>query len=316
MNADTPPPTAPAAEGEPLTLRFDAQGLVPVVAQDAATHDVLLLAYMNAEALAATLATGELTLWSRSRRALWRKGETSGHTLRIRGLRVNCEGNSLLALVELTGPGACHEGYRGCYYRALSGDVAQTLTAHIVEPRAFDPAEVYQAASDAALERDARALYAAYERLRDEPPPPGSRTAALLHAEDAQAASQQAIARAVEEMDELRGVLAGVHRHHGDERDVLLEASQVGYWAMVAAVALRLPYDAWQPHRAWLAGWRGAEVDATSQPLGALLIAAGVLCRAAGVHPARAIAADLAAMREKHGGTSARPQQTKSERHQ
>lgn len=305
MNANTPPPAAPASEGEPLILRFDEQGLIPVVAQDVATRDVLLLAYMNAEALDATLATGELTLWSRSRRALWRKGETSGHTLRVRELRVNCEENSLLALVELAGPGACHEGYRGCYYRALSGGGAQTLTAQVVEPRAFDPAEVYPTPDDAKLEHDARALYTAYERLRDEPPAPGSRTAALLHAEDAQAASQRAIARAEEEMGELRGVIAGAHRHHGDERDVLLEASQVGYWVMVAAVALRLPYAEWQPHRAWLAGWRGAAAGVAGHPLGALLTTAGALCRAAGVHPARALAADLAAMREKHGDASA-----------
>jgi len=294
----------PRPEDEPFSPRFDEQGLIPVVAQDVMTREVALLAYMNAAALDATLATGELTLWSRSRHALWRKGETSGHTLRVLELRVNCEGNSLLAQVELTGPGACHEGYRGCYYRALSGATAETLTARIVEPRAFDPAEVYTDArhDDAALERDARALYSAYERLREQPPDAGSPTAALLHAKDAQEISQQAASRAAEELDELRGVLAGVHRHHGDDRDVLLEASQVGYWAMVAAVALRLPYDAWQPHRAWLAGWHGVGAEAASQPLAAPLIAAGALCRAAGLHPARVIAADLVAMRDKHGG--------------
>lgn len=303
----------PDPVAEPLALRFDEQGLIPVIAQDAASGEVALLAYMNEQALDATLASGELTLWSRSRRALWRKGESSGHTLRVVELRVNCEGNSLLARVELAGPGACHEGYRVCYYRALSGDSARTLSARVVEPRVFDPDEVYGAvARDAALERDARTLYAAYERLRDEPASADSRTAILLHAADARATSRQALMRAQQELEELRGVIAGTHQHHGDERDVILEASQVGYWTMVAAVALRLPYDAWQPHRAWLAGWRGASAEAALSPsadeaaeLAALLTEAGALCRAASVHPSRALAADLAAMRGKHGGTGA-----------
>lgn len=300
--------TAPSTDGEALRLQFDEQGLIPVVAQDATTREALLLAFMNAEALNATLASGALTLWSRSRRTLWRKGETSGHTLRVEELRVNCEENSLLALVTLAGPGACHEGYRNCYFRALSGPAADALTARIVEPRVFDPADVYAAtADDAALERDARALYAAYERLRDEPAPADSRTSALLHAPDAHTASGQAIARAQQELDELRGVIAGTHQHHGDERDVLLEASQVGYWAMVAAVALRQPYDAWQPHRAWLAGWQGAPSTTEQAPEASLvacvtlLTAAGALCHAASIHPARALAADLAEMRRKHG---------------
>lgn len=298
---------------EPLALRFDEQGLIPVIAQDAASGEVALLAYMNEQALDATLASGELTLWSRSRRTLWRKGESSGHTLRVVELRVNCEGNSLLARVELAGPGSCHEGYRVCYYRALRGDSARTLSARVVEPRVFDPDEVYgEVAQDAALERDARALYAAYERLRDEPASADSRTATLLHAADVRSMSQQVLMRARQELGELRGVIAGTHQHHGDERDVILEASQVGYWTMVAAVALRLPYDSWQPHRAWLAGWQGSPAGAAppssedeTAELAALLTDAGALCRAASVHPARALAADLAEMRRKHGRAGA-----------
>lgn len=301
---------------EPISLRFDAHGLIPVVAQDAESGDVLLLAYMNTEALDATLATGALTLWSRSRGALWRKGETSGHTLRVRELRVNCEENSLLARVELAGPGACHEGYRSCYYRALTGATTAELTARVVESRVFDPATVYVSADaapasgeggdDAALERDLRALYAAYERLRDAPPIAGSRTSTLLHEPDAQRVARQALARAQEELEELRGVLVGTHRHAGGERDVILEASQVGYWVTVAAVAQRVRYDDWAPHRAWLSGWYDApsslearDADAPTA-LAAPLGDAGALCRAAGVHPARVIAADLADMRRKH----------------
>ncbi len=293
----------------PISVQFDEQGLIPVIAQDATTYETLLLAYMNTEALDATLATGELTLWSRSRRTLWRKGETSGHRLRVLEIRVNCEANSLLTFVELAGPGACHEGYRGCYYRALSGKTVSALTARIVEPRAFDPAKVYAAGNDdAALERDTRALYATYERLRDASLVAGSRTAALLHAPDAQAASLHAFARAQEELDELRGVINGTHQHYGDERDVMLEASQVGYWVMMAAVAMRLPYDEWNPHRAWLAGWHGEQlithetvIDSCAE-LSAPLTEAGVLCRAASIHPTCVIAADLAEMRHAHEG--------------
>jgi hypothetical protein len=160
-----------------------------------------------------------------------------------------------------------------------------------------------------ALERDARALYMSYERLRDAPRILGSNTSRLLRANDAPMASGKALARAVEELEELRGVVAGTHQHFGDKRDVALEASQVSYWVMVAAVALRLPYDAWQPHRAWLAGWEGVALTAMSDmedahaALAAPLWEAGALCRAAGVHPARAAACDLTEMRARHGDT-------------
>ena len=320
---------APQA-GELVRLHFDEQGLIPVIAQDATTRETLLLAYMSVEALEATLASGDLTLWSRSRWRLWRKGETSGHVLRVRELRVNCEANSLLARVEPLGPGACHEGYRGCYYRALSGATVGSLTARSVEPQTFDPVATYPdspevrgrerakanrrgeapndaaGVADAALERDTRALYAAYERLRDGLAPSGSRTAALLREPDVAFVRQRALARARQELEELRGAVAETHQHYGDERDVILEASQVGYWAMVAAVAQRLPYDAWSPHSVWLAGWygrRGAEGLGEEAPsdLQAVVFTAGAQCRIAGIHPAVVIAADLAELRGKYG---------------
>ncbi len=297
-----------SSANSPLRLRFDEHGLIPVVAQDATTHEVLLLAFMNQQALDTTLTTGDLTLWSRSRQMLWRKGETSGHRLRVVELRVNCEDNSLLARVEMTGPAACHEGYFGCYYRALTGDTAGALTAEIIEARVFDPADVYpdEREKDAALERDARALYAAYERLRDGPPPASSKTAALLHSPDAAEVTQLTLERARQELDELRGVLAGTHRHHGDARDVVLEASQVGYWTMLAAVALRLPYVQWRPERAWLTGWRQQGVNhqpehELARMLFGILMDAGALCRAANIHPAGVVAADLAEMQSKYG---------------
>lgn len=95
--------------------RYDAQGLVPVVIQDWTTGEVLTLAYANAEAVELTRTTGELHLWSRSRSELWHKGATSGNTQRVRALRLDCDGDALLALVEPAGP-ACHTGARSCFF--------------------------------------------------------------------------------------------------------------------------------------------------------------------------------------------------------
>ena len=101
---------------EDAEVRFDDRGLVPCIVQAWDTGEVLTLAYMNAEALARTRETGEMHFWSRSRRQLWHKGETSGNTQRLRSLRYDCDADSLLALVEPTGP-ACHTGERTCFYR-------------------------------------------------------------------------------------------------------------------------------------------------------------------------------------------------------
>jgi phosphoribosyl-ATP pyrophosphohydrolase/phosphoribosyl-AMP cyclohydrolase len=99
---------------DPARVRYDAAGLVPVIAQDAATGRVLMLAWANAEALAATLATGQVHFFSRSRGTLWRKGETSGHTLRLVDLALDCDGDALLATVEPAGP-TCHRGQQSCF---------------------------------------------------------------------------------------------------------------------------------------------------------------------------------------------------------
>ena len=99
-----------------LEIAYDEQGLVPCVIQDWRSGEVLTLAYMNAEALAATRRTGELHLWSRSRAELWRKGATSGKTQAVRAIRADCDGDALLALVEPAGP-ACHTGERTCFHR-------------------------------------------------------------------------------------------------------------------------------------------------------------------------------------------------------
>src|SRR6476469_2868142 len=97
-------------------IRFGEDGLVPCVAQDSATGEVLMLAYMSAESLRLTRETGEVHFHSRSRDAIWRKGETSGNVLRVRGLRYDCDGDALLAIVDPAGP-ACHTGERSCFYR-------------------------------------------------------------------------------------------------------------------------------------------------------------------------------------------------------
>jgi len=97
---------------------FDANGLVPAIAQDAGTGDVLMMAWMNAQSLRATLETGEVTYWSRSRSKLWRKGETSAHTQRLIEAYVDCDGDTLLLKVEQAGP-ACHTGAPVCFFRKL-----------------------------------------------------------------------------------------------------------------------------------------------------------------------------------------------------
>ena len=103
---------------DPASLKFDAQGLIPCVAQDHATGQVLMLAYMNADSIAATLASGQVTYWSRSRQALWAKGATSGHRQRLVELRIDCDRDSLLALVDQTGP-ACHTNRQSCFFTAV-----------------------------------------------------------------------------------------------------------------------------------------------------------------------------------------------------
>lgn len=99
-------------------LRFDDRGLIPAVVQDANTLQVLMVAWMNAEALRLTRETGEAHFWSRSRRQLWHKGETSGNIMRVRKIMVDCDEDTLLLLVDPAGP-ACHTGAVSCFYRAL-----------------------------------------------------------------------------------------------------------------------------------------------------------------------------------------------------
>jgi phosphoribosyl-AMP cyclohydrolase len=114
-------------------------GLVPAIVQDGRTGEVLMLGFMNAEALAETQRTREAVFFSRSRNRLWRKGETSGHVLRVVELRIDCDGDALLLRVEPAGPGVCHEGYCSCFFRRIE----ENGGVRTIEERTFDPDKVY-----------------------------------------------------------------------------------------------------------------------------------------------------------------------------
>jgi phosphoribosyl-AMP cyclohydrolase len=114
-------------------LAFDRDGLVAAVAQQHDTGEVLMLAWMNRDAVTETLATGRVCYWSRSRGALWRKGDTSGHVQKLVELRVDCDGDALLLLVEQTGA-ACHTGQRSCFFRAARRGSLVTIAAPIAAP--------------------------------------------------------------------------------------------------------------------------------------------------------------------------------------
>lgn len=114
-------------------LHFDQSGLIAAVAQQHDTGEVLMLAWMNRDAIEETLATGRVCYWSRSRRALWRKGETSGQTQRLVELRLDCDGDALLLLVDQHGV-ACHTGRRSCFYQAVRGDALVEISEPTVSP--------------------------------------------------------------------------------------------------------------------------------------------------------------------------------------
>ena len=194
-------------------LKFDERGLIPVVAQDHATGEVLTLAYANEESLRLTVETGELHFYSRSREEIWRKGETSGNVLKLRQLRYDCDGDALIALVEPSGP-ACHTGERSCFYRELGGSAASEVDAPAA---AGEPAPVAHEAL-AALERTLRSRAA--ER------PEGSYTVELLD-------NPKLIGEKVEEEAE---EVVRAAREESDER-VAEEAADVLYHLSVLLVS-------------------------------------------------------------------------------
>ena len=114
-------------------------GLIPAIIQDEGSGEVLMLGFMNADSLEETQRSREVVFFSRSRNRLWKKGESSGHVLRVREVRVDCDADALLVRVESVGPGVCHEGYRSCFFRAIepSGEV------RVIAGRTYSPEEVY-----------------------------------------------------------------------------------------------------------------------------------------------------------------------------
>ena len=130
-------------EGLALQPNFDASGLVTCVATDAATSDVLMVAHMNDEALRKTIATGEAWYFSRSRNALWRKGETSGHVQRVVEMRIDCDQDAVWLRVEQAGA-ACHTGRRSCFYRKVTAGEGGAQLSFVDADRLFDPAKVYR----------------------------------------------------------------------------------------------------------------------------------------------------------------------------
>ena len=142
--------TADIELGTTLQPKFDADGLIPCITQDAQTGEVLMFAFMNAESLALTLATKKATYWSRSRKKLWVKGEESGNVQLVRELRTDCDQDVLLLKVEQTGAAnaSCHNGYKSCFYRKLAdtarADDTASLKLEFTARPLFDPATVYK----------------------------------------------------------------------------------------------------------------------------------------------------------------------------
>ena len=198
-------------------VRFGDDGLVPCVMQDASSGEVLTLAYMNEEALRLTLETREMHFWSRSRGELWHKGATSGNVQRLAQMRIDCDGDALVALVEPAGP-ACHTGERSCFYRDIEGDAGSEPNAAAVPG---EPAPV-TGESLAELERTLNA--------RRDDRPEGSYTVELL--DDPELIG----AKIREEADEVARAIAG----ESDER-VAEEAADVLYHLEVGLVSRELP---------------------------------------------------------------------------
>ena len=299
----------------PRIVQYGTDGLAPVVVQDAVSGDVLMLAHMNDEALRLTQETGRAHYWSRSRNALWKKGETSGHEQLVDEIRVNCEQNSLLLLVHQVGA-VCHDGYPTCFYRCIAPDGSLT----IVRDRAFDPSTVYREPAPARQSPENQAInplgeatrlqFGAYAYLRDHDLASESETSRRLRRTD-----QHFRSRIADELRELAGVLDGVHRHVDPERDVLLEASQVIYWLLLESLRNRVTWMALRPDhalatvdtqlqtgtvcrllRAEANYWSESERDALdiTAAARATLSLVGQACASTGIDPLAAIEFDLA----------------------
>jgi len=213
-------------------LKFDANGLIPAIVQDANTRQVLMLGYMNAEALRRTVTSGQAWFWSRSRGALWHKGETSGNYLNVRAVRVDCDGDTLLVEADPAGP-TCHTGAVSCFFEALPAD----LEGELAEAPPTPAARSGEAAAPSALDgRAVEALFAVIEerqRLR----PEGSYVAKLLDA------GVDRIAKKIgEEATEV--VIAA---KNGDGGEITWEVADLWFHSLVLLAASGLtPADIWQ----------------------------------------------------------------------
>lgn len=143
----TDPATLSKAElesGSVFAPKFDANGLVTAITVEAGTNDILMVAHMNAEAIAETLGSGYATYWSRSRAKLWKKGESSGELQELVEMRTDCDQDAIILVVRQTGHGAaCHTGRKSCFYRKVEGPDGEVRLVDTGEPRLFDPADVY-----------------------------------------------------------------------------------------------------------------------------------------------------------------------------
>jgi len=126
-------------EGAVLSPNFGPDGLVAAIAQDAENREILMIAWMDAAALRATIDSGEAHYYSRSRRRMWKKGESSGHVQKVREIRLDCDQDAVLLLVEQVGPGACHVGHRSCFFRRVTAEGA----LETISEKAYDPKSVY-----------------------------------------------------------------------------------------------------------------------------------------------------------------------------
>ncbi|MDF3074252.1 MAG: hisI [Alphaproteobacteria bacterium] len=134
MASDYKAPAAAAIDAALGSINFNADGLVAAIAQQHDSGEVLMLAWMNADAVRETLATGRVCYWSRSRNEFWRKGDTSGHIQTLKDLRIDCDGDTLLVLVDQTGA-ACHTGRHNCFFTAIRDDVLKVIAPIEIEPK-------------------------------------------------------------------------------------------------------------------------------------------------------------------------------------
>lgn len=134
---------AEVEEGTAFAPKFDEHGLIPCITTDAATGEVLMFAFMNAEALRRTIALGEAVYYSRSRRELWHKGATSGHVQKVVEMRIDCDQDAVWLRVDTGGKGSCHVGYRSCFFRSVPLGEGEKVLRFEESEKLFDPGQVY-----------------------------------------------------------------------------------------------------------------------------------------------------------------------------